>query len=171
METIDLRKLVGPDEGAFVSVVVGGSETMVVLTWALGPRRRMPELTFSRSDVLYLVLEGTLHVVVGGPDADRDHQVQTGQALVVPKQTAHRLHNQEEELVRVVLVRTPGPARFEDLGLGRIECPVCLAALPIEKGDRSGDRFVCSDCAFRMKLDEHEGLLRPTPFEPERFDG
>lgn len=167
METVDLQKLASLDEGEFASDVASSSENMVALVWVLSPHHSMPELTFSRSDVLYLVLEGALHVMV-----DRQcHRLEIGQALSVARQVCHQSRNSGDGPVRVVLVRTPGPVRLEKVGLGRVECPICAAALPLQKGDRAEDRFVCNDCGFVMTLEEHEGFLRPARFEPEFIDG
>ena len=162
-ETVDLNKLVLSDQTAFVSAVATSSETLTVLTWVLGPHRLMPQLTFSRDDVVYLVLEGSMHVRV-----DRKcHQVDTGQAFSVLKQVRHQPHNNGDGPVRVAVIRTPGPVKLENFGLVRLECPICAAQLPLQKGDRADDRFVCSECDFVMTLKEHEGHLRPAPFEPE----
>ena len=165
-ETVDLNKLVLSDDASFVSEVATLSDGLSVLTWVLGPHRSMPELRYAREDAVYLVLEGTLHVRV-----DRKcHRVDRGQVLGIDTQVRHQSHNRDDGPVRVVIMRAPGLVLPENFGVPRIECPVCAATLPVEKGDRAGDRFVCMACDFGMLLEEHEGQLRPARFEPERCE-
>ena len=157
METVDLKKLVGVQEGAFCSGVAADSGEMTVLVWLLGARACLPELKFTRSEVVYMVLEGSLSVLI----EKHHHQVDSGQLLAVSRQKAHQPRNNGDRPARIVVMRTPGPLKLEDVTLGRVDCPVCAAGIPVEKGDRVGDHFVCSDCGFVITLEEHEGLLRP----------
>lgn len=164
MTGVDLRKVAPEDEGgAFVSVPVAGDEDLSAVVWVLGPKRRMPELDFARGPVLYTVIEGTLHIAQEG----QTHRVDPCGALWVPRHAPHQPCNSGQRPVRVMLVRAPGPASVEEMGLGRVECPVCMAGFPVEKGDRPQDRFVCSDCGLRMTLEERDGVLTAAKFIPE----
>ncbi len=162
MDVVDLKKLVGNDETGFSSRMVVAAGELSVVVWALGPHRRMPELTFSRAEVAYLVLEGVLRVLVD----DRTRVVECGQVVNVERGVHHQLSNTTDSRVCVVVMRAPGPACVKDISIGKVVCPVCAAAAPVEKGDRAGDRFVCRDCGYVMTLEDVEGLLRPGKCEP-----
>ena len=163
MGMIDLKRLADGGDGAFVQGVAVADEALNVTTWVLGPHRRLPEMAFSRSVAAYLVLEGALRIELDG----ETHVVETGQLLSVGKRVRHRALNATDEPTRVVVMRAPGRPRLEDPGIGRVECPACAGLMPLEKGDRAGDRFVCIDCGYVMTLVNSEGGLRPARLEPE----
>lgn len=174
MEKVDLKKLAAGTlaerssrDDAFAMGVVASSGNLAVVTWTLGPHRRMPEMVFPRSEAAYLVLEGSLSIMVD----EETHALEAGELLSIGKHVRHRSENAGDVWVRVLLMRGPGPVRFEDLGVGRIECPVCASLVALEKGDRANDRVVCGDCSYVMTLEENEGLLRPATFMPEPSDG
>ena len=174
MDKVDLKNLVAGSRGggscgddAFAMGVVASSSNLAVVTWALGPGRRMPETAFARSEVAYLVLEGGLRVMVD----DEAHFLEAGQLLSIGRHVSHRCENVGDVRVRVLVMRAPGPVRLEDLGVGRIQCPLCGSIAGLEKGDRADDRVVCSDCSYVMTLEESEGLLQPARFVPESADG
>ena len=166
LETADLHKPALSDDADFVCDVATVSESLSVLTWVLEAGRSMPELRYACEDAVYLVLEGTLHVRV-----DRKcRQVDRGQVLSIDRQVSHQPYNSGDTPVRVVVMRAPGRVLPENFGVARIECPICAATRPLEKGDRAGDRVVCLDCDFVMVLEEHDRQLRPARFVPERCE-
>lgn len=161
MDTVDLKKLVSSSRNGFAHGVALAGETLTVVAWTVPGRRRMPELVFSRSDATYLVLEGTAHVLMAGEPCP----LQTGQLLSLPRGVAHQVLNPDDPNARVLLIRAPGRARVEDLGIGRVECPLCACVTPVEKGDRPGDRFVCNDCTCVIRLEDKDGRLHPADLE------
>ena len=165
METVDLKRLSkGSEEDGFSCRLILSGEDLAFVIWTLGPRRRMPELVFSRGQSVYHVLEGSIRLQSG----DQSRRLDEGQLLGIERGVSHQCSNPSDSPACVLLVRSPGPVRVDDIGVGKAVCQICAGSTPVEKGDRAGDRFVCRDCGCVMVLQDVQGVLRPAKFEPEQ---